>query len=593
MPIFDWIGKQAIVNQLVFKVGHQMLMPHLRKWAVFAKKRLPFIAPILYLLIAYELYVFVRLFINLLFYQFDGTDVTYYFAVGRSMLHGLIPYQDLFETKPPGIFLLSAFSILVSGGPTFYHSFQMVIFALIPFSTVYAIRREDNSKFQTLVACIFGLSLAIFIESRAGNMQPESFGLFFGILYFLTITKGEMTLRRTIVASLFLVGSIGMKEPFLFSIFGGILLLSNDLEYIKTRFIIPCLLAALIGIFTLLILGYFSAYIHIYLPEILSGRLAYSREFGWANMPNFFIKQPFWIRGLMFTKIWNEAPWFSFILPSLVIGTVFLRNPSRWTLASVPVIFLTLYLFIKTQVIFNLIGAMDKFNLSTSDPFFQKLILLYAALAIVCFAGFALLYRKKVLLPTLCVLVAIYCVSLAVNIGGTWFWHHFTFAVPAYFALFLLYCKNRKPFFAVLLILMAFQAPKMPIEIREAHIPDLKARNELVRVNAEKIDLIMDNCGIDRYISWATIFAPSGLTKHSPMDLPYVQYQAFEGNNLQMKERYFQKIEGGTFFESDVAFENLPQEVRSYLSMHFTSTAPMCAKPFLPLEKLIVMFRTS
>ena len=37
-------------------------------------------------------------------------------TIGHGILKGLVPYRDLYETKPPGIFLVSALSYLVTGG---------------------------------------------------------------------------------------------------------------------------------------------------------------------------------------------------------------------------------------------------------------------------------------------------------------------------------------------------------------------------------------------------------------------------------------------------------------------------------------------
>src|SRR4051794_25138269 len=42
-------------------------------------------------------------------------DSAIYFTIGRGIVHGLVPYRDLFETKPPGVFLLAALSLLISG----------------------------------------------------------------------------------------------------------------------------------------------------------------------------------------------------------------------------------------------------------------------------------------------------------------------------------------------------------------------------------------------------------------------------------------------------------------------------------------------
>ena len=46
-------------------------------------------------------------------YELQGPftyDTTMYYAIGKGLTHDLIPYQDLFETKPPMIFFLSALS---------------------------------------------------------------------------------------------------------------------------------------------------------------------------------------------------------------------------------------------------------------------------------------------------------------------------------------------------------------------------------------------------------------------------------------------------------------------------------------------------
>jgi hypothetical protein len=47
--------------------------------------------------------------------QRSVSDYLLYTVVGRGILNGLTPYIDLFESKPPGMFLLAAVSLLVSG----------------------------------------------------------------------------------------------------------------------------------------------------------------------------------------------------------------------------------------------------------------------------------------------------------------------------------------------------------------------------------------------------------------------------------------------------------------------------------------------
>ena len=85
---------------------------------------------IIFLKGSYE--VFLRL-----FYEIQGAytgDSPIYWAMGRGILNGRTPYIDLFETKPPGIFLLSALSIALTGGPMLGTVIQTLIIGAVPIS---------------------------------------------------------------------------------------------------------------------------------------------------------------------------------------------------------------------------------------------------------------------------------------------------------------------------------------------------------------------------------------------------------------------------------------------------------------------------
>jgi hypothetical protein len=71
-------------------------------------------------------------------YELSGPftwDTHIYLTVGRGLLNGLKPYVDLFETKPPGIFFLSAFSLLVSGGLLICNILQAIVLVVTAFIT--------------------------------------------------------------------------------------------------------------------------------------------------------------------------------------------------------------------------------------------------------------------------------------------------------------------------------------------------------------------------------------------------------------------------------------------------------------------------
>src|SRR4051794_16159625 len=71
-------------------------------------------------------------------------DAMTYMAAGRGLLNGLIPYQDLFETKPPGMFFIAALSIATTGGEQLAWILQLVIFAATPLLIVALASRETR-----------------------------------------------------------------------------------------------------------------------------------------------------------------------------------------------------------------------------------------------------------------------------------------------------------------------------------------------------------------------------------------------------------------------------------------------------------------
>src|SRR5436305_907466 len=58
-------------------------------------------------------------------------DANVYFAMGRGWLHGLAPYRDLFEIKPPLIFLVAALSLGLTGTNALYTWLELGLLALL------------------------------------------------------------------------------------------------------------------------------------------------------------------------------------------------------------------------------------------------------------------------------------------------------------------------------------------------------------------------------------------------------------------------------------------------------------------------------
>src|SRR3989344_2498866 len=73
-------------------------------------------------------------------------DTTLYIAVGRGILNGLTPYADLYENKPPGIFLMSALSLWLTGGRVLGSVFQTIAIVGIPIMLALVTLRTLRGK---------------------------------------------------------------------------------------------------------------------------------------------------------------------------------------------------------------------------------------------------------------------------------------------------------------------------------------------------------------------------------------------------------------------------------------------------------------
>jgi hypothetical protein len=172
-------------------------------------------------------------------YELDGQtnrDSHLYFAVGRGILNGLVPYRDLFESKPPGMFLLSALSFALTGSPLLMHILEALCIAGIAALVTWAAVRETSDAdawtgvFWIALAFLYGTILALYADNNAGRVQTESYGAFFAILYltFLFCGAHRRGWKGTTVLALGIVGAVQLKEPFAISIAAAALLLLRD-----------------------------------------------------------------------------------------------------------------------------------------------------------------------------------------------------------------------------------------------------------------------------------------------------------------------------------------------------------------------------
>jgi hypothetical protein len=105
-----------------------------------------------------------------------GRDQGIYAVVGDALLDGKMPYRDVWDFKPPGIFLMFAFAEALFGKAM--SSIRLLeVGGLV--AVVFAFRRLGRTLFDSEVAGLLGGALAVLIHAELEfwhTAQPESFG---------------------------------------------------------------------------------------------------------------------------------------------------------------------------------------------------------------------------------------------------------------------------------------------------------------------------------------------------------------------------------------------------------------------------------
>lgn len=206
------------------------------------------------------------------------SDAQIFQTVARGMLHGLQPYADLFETKPPGIFLVHAVSLKLFGSQFLVKLLQAIallgipVLVAMPAIAIAQDRSAAQRRLISLTSILFGLLLALFAANQAGEGLTESYGAFFALMALAITASGKWIeesgkkMKGIFAIGLLMLFSVGIKEPFLMIILAGVILLQKDL---LTSFIYPLCVAMGLGLIALLALGIAVPFFQIYLPHML------------------------------------------------------------------------------------------------------------------------------------------------------------------------------------------------------------------------------------------------------------------------------------------------------------------------------------
>lgn len=202
-------------------------------------------------------------------------DSTVYLAIGRGILNGLLPYRDLVDIKPPGIFLVSA---LASLGPP-YHPLTgpitvLSLLACPALLTIYALNeRRSRAWWPVIVAGALGCLLAMYAQHFAGSYQVETLGMAAIAVYACTLVWPDLPEQwRRALAGIALLVASGLKEPFFFTALGtsAFLAVTFPERHVLRTTMWATAWAMVIGTLTLWLWGVWPYYLHTYLPLALA-----------------------------------------------------------------------------------------------------------------------------------------------------------------------------------------------------------------------------------------------------------------------------------------------------------------------------------
>lgn len=531
-------------------------------------------------------------------------DIPLYFVIGRGILNGFTPYADLFEWKPPGMFLLTALSLLITGDQRFLAALTVLSLftvALLPFFSVWRASRGQPWTVDRLTvtgtALCCGFLLALYLERFATGMDTETFGGLLGALYALSLLwKPRRAATGAIIRTLLLLGAIGLKEYFFFILFAVALLLTRDLRDFMKKFLLPLLLAAVAGAVLLFLFGFLHPYLTIYIPALLQQRLV---EDPLRPLSILAID----LNPLIFHLVehFTESRAFPLLigllfllLPALRSGNSNERSGWHMLLYAVTGIVAGVFLLQLVPALMTLNSFIREGTALAFNRSFSWWLLL--PLGVCLLVLFFLQWRGRTLSHVLRGLLALYLILYAIA-GAGYGGNHYASAFPVYMALVLLglsfALKEDNRLFRIAFAVVAVIA-LLPYRTTSDHREMLEQNARRARqVHAEaieKLDGLLDACAINRY---ALLEHPLDLafSRHSPLG-PIVTFEL----NWYLDPYHPIMVATDRHLREDSRLLLSGQSIIApavdvFVRANFTEVPSECAKPFLPIGEYRVWFR--
>lgn len=556
-----------------------------------------------------------------------GWDGLIYTAVGRGIVNGLVPYTDLFEFKPPGIFLISAASLRMYDDIRLGNALQgactiaIMLLLLVPF--LRELRRkqwkpETDDTVRILSTLVIGMMSVLYLAARAGQFQTESFASVFAVAFLMMIfADRRMTVAGCFILALLLACAVGMKESFLVVILAASLVLL-PLRQSYRRLSVSVVLGTAIFIAALFMLGYLGPYVTVYLPETLIGRASFNPYPIWTLLFN----AVFALR-----DVWTFSPHFLislcmlWILSLVTMADGWKRPRVQWALGILVASFLVLYSYGASVVMHaqSLQDAFDQVPLPTDALFVP--VLCSAVLYVLC-AWIALSFlfgRTKAMQIFAAFLqhVSAVILTMVMLFAGGMLRQQFGVFLPLFAAL-IFSCVHglprsgngmSVPHRALLgaAAIASLGLLLLPSTDYGALLADQKTAEESARAQALRIDGLMSSCGYDRYVIFGEPDVPYAYTKHSPFGPAFTRTSFTfpvkwrKPPIAYLQDTYRKHLAEAQFviarsIEIDgklsVDATDIPDDVWKVFEKNFTAVPPPCAAAFSPAGSMVFRFRT-
>lgn len=534
-------------------------------------------------------------------------DYLIYTTVGRGILNGFTPYVDLFESKPPGVFLLAALSLAVTGNERLAMLLDVGFLLFFPVGlALFSLHQPRPRKYmhRALIACLafcLGTLLVLYIDEHRGSYQTELFGALFASLYLGTLV-GNLPEQKwlTILRGLLLLATVGLKESLLPATMAAALIVCRDSGQFIRAYLVPLGLAVAGGIAFLALAGWLGPYLHIYLPAMLQYRITVG-----ADPPLF--------RGLLIRRVfvhlttYATAPLFGYVLALLWACSAYFKCPAqsvKTLLLSVGNAGAGVLVLHFTYVLIKLV-VLAGFRIALADMFFLGFLAGYLLLT---GGATILLWRswkteRTIFWHSTFGLVALYLMSLAVALGE-YNDYHFAVAFPCYAALILLFLQHvhsERPNKAVLALVASLTLiAAILFQFKPIHL--ILLGNELAYSSTAKkelvtqVDALLDDCKIDRYYG-VGVLDDLAFARHSPIGpLPALGYHlGYLGVHHPLVEQTVSNLVNVApviIMKTNVQLDPVGRALFDAVKGQFTAVPLPCARSHIPIEGYDVLFRS-